>query len=271
MITKTYFRDILTVIGLSVVLTIFITYPGFSQDTTKTKGDKKVRIVAKIVEDKNGTVHEFDTTINLDRKLKPGEEQEMMKEFELRFKDLGDQMKDLEVEMNEMKLPDSGMMDSVQRLTENTFRFHGGPHVFMRHNSSPRAFNFDYNFDMPDIPDAPQSIIEEFNDEDSPGMPYENQRMLQGKDESLNDLLGDIPMDRVKSYSIKDTRDGKKIVIELKNEPFIGHHRDVIILRSPRPEGRHGHGRGEGQRHQMKKRIIIREGNQEKEEQLDKL
>jgi hypothetical protein len=83
----------------------------------------------------------------------------------------------------------------------------------------------------------------------------------------LNDLLGDIPMDRVKSYSIRDTKDGKKIVIELKNEPFIEHHRNVIIMHSPRPEGRHG----QGPRQQMKKRIIIREGNQEKDEQPDKL
>jgi type III secretory pathway component EscR len=67
MISKTYFRDILTVVGLAIVLTIFLTRPVFSQDTTKMKGDKKVRIVAKIVEDKNGKRQEFDTTINLDR------------------------------------------------------------------------------------------------------------------------------------------------------------------------------------------------------------
>lgn len=261
MISKTHFRDILTVLGLSIALTIFITLPGFSQDTTKMKGDKKVRIVAKIVEDKNGKRQEFDTTINLDRRLKPGEEQEMMKKFEMRVRDLDDQMKDLEVEINEMKLPDSGMMDSVQRLTEKAIRFHGGPgNMHFRHNFSPRAFNYEYNFDFPEVPEPPQPMIEDFNEENTPGM-------LKDKGESLNDLLGDIPMDRVKSYSIKDTKDGKKIVIELKNEPFIDHQRNVIIIHSPRPEGRHG----QGPRHQIRKRVIIREGNQEKEEQPDKL
>jgi len=180
-------------------------------------------------------------------------------------------MKDLELEMNQLKFPDSGFMDSVQRLTEKSFRFHGGPgNARFRHNFGPRTFDFDYNFEMPEPGESPQPLIEEFNEESTPGMPKEeNRRMLKRESESLNDLLGDIPMDRVKSYSIRDTKDGKRIIIELKNEPFIGHHRDVIILRSPRPEGRPG--QGQGPRHQMQKRIIIREGDQEKEEKPDKL
>ena len=261
MISNTHFRDILTIFGLSIALTIFITRPGFSQDTTKMKGDKKVRIVAKIIEDKNGKRQEFDTTINLDRRLKPGEEQEMMKDFEIRFRDLDDQMKDLQVEMNEMMLPDSGMMDSARRFTERAFRFRGGPgNMHFRRNFSPRAFNFDYDFEMPDTPERDQPLINEFENEDRPELSKE-------KNESLNDLLGNIPMDRVKSYSIKDTKDGKRIVIELNKEPFIQHHRDVIIIRSPRPEGRPG----QGPRHQIRKRVIIKEQAPEKEDQPDKL
>ncbi|MGA2823266.1 MAG: hypothetical protein ABSE72_07040 [Bacteroidales bacterium] len=261
MIIKNHFRDILTIFGLSIALTIFITRPGFSQDTTKMKGDKKVKIIAKIVEDKNGKRQEFDTTINLDRRLKPGEMKDMMKDFEMRFKDLGDQMKDLQVEMNEMMIPDSGMMDSVQRLTEKAFRLRGGlGNMHFRHNFSPRAFNYDYHFDFPEVPEPPQPMIEEFNEEITP-------RMFKDKGESLNDLLGDIPMDRVKSYSIKDTKDGKRIIIELNKEPFLEHHRKVIIIRSPRPEGRPG----QGTRHQIRKRVIIKEQTPEKEEEPDKL
>src|ERR1035437_5383 len=187
---RTILKDILIVIGFSIVLTIFITYPGFSQDTTKTKGDKKVKITAKIIQDNNGKKQEFDTTINLDRNLKPGEEQELMKSFELKFKDLGDQMKNLQVEISDMDLPD-----------------------------------------FPTPPEPPQPLIEEFNDDNAPEiLNEENNRMFGGRGESLNDILGDIPMDRVKSYSIKDTKDGKKIVIELKNGPMIEHHRDVVII-----------------------------------------
>lgn len=269
MIRKTHFRNILTIFGLSIALTIFITLPGYSQDTTKMKGNKKVKIVAKIVEDKNGKREEFDTTINLDRRLKPGEEKEMMKDFEMRFRDLSDQMKDLQIEMNEMMLPDSGMMDSVKRLTERAFRFRGGPgNMHLRHNFSPRAFDFDYNFDIPEPAEPLQQLFREYRDENNDEMINEDcPGLLKGENGSLNDLLGDIPMDRVKSYSIKDTKDGKKIVIELSKEPFPEHHRDVIIIRSPRPEGRPG----QGPRHQMRKRIIIREQAPEKEEQPDKL
>ena len=273
MITKTFLKDILTVIGLSVVLTIFITHPGFSQDTTKTKGDKKVRIIAKVITDKDGKTQEFDTTINLNRDLQPGEEKELLGDFEKRFSDLGDQMKDLEIELNAMNLPDSGMMDSIQQLTEKAMKLRGhmGRYHF-RHNSSPRAFNYNFDFDIPDVPEPPQPpLIEEFDEETTPGMLRNRiQGMMNGRGESLNSVLGDIPMDHVKSYSIKETKHGKRITIELNDEPLIEHQQKVIIMRSPRPQMRHM----QNQRHQMQKRMIIRQGEQEKKEtgeQPDKL
>jgi hypothetical protein len=263
MTTKLHLKDALTVLGMSALLTIFITHPGHAQDTTKTKGDKKVRIVAKVITDNNGKKQEFDTTINLDRRLKPGEEEEMMKQFEMKFRDLGDQMKELEVEMNDMKLPDSAQLDSSLQLAGRMFRHRGMPDLHFNRNFHPRAFNYDFNFELPEMPDIPQPLIEEFNDEDFPGQGEEQHEMLNGRGQSLNDLLGDIPMDRVKSYSIKDTKNGKKIVIELNKEPFIQNHRNVIIMRSPRPEGRYNQDRGQGRPH-IRKRIIIHQGDQEK-------
>jgi hypothetical protein len=264
MISKTYFRDILITVGLSIALTIFITRPGFSQDTTKMKGDKKVTIVAKIVEDKNGKKQEFDTTINLNRKLKPGEEEGMMKEFKMRMKELEDRMKDLESELNEMKLPDSGMMDSAQRHIERVFRDWEEPGNFhFRHNFNPREFNFNYDFDFPEHGEFPQRLLREYKYENGHGIfNDEHQGRVNGKDESLNDLLGEIPIDQVKSYSIKDTKDGKRIVIELNKEPLIVHHRDVIILRSPGPERMYR----KDYKPQMKKKEIINNGDKDKGE-----
>ena len=262
MYSKTLLKDILTVIGLAVALTIFITHPGFSQDTTKTKADHKVKIVAKVIMDKDGKKQEFDTTINLDRPLKPGEENEMMKHFEMQFKDLGNQMKDLEIELNAMNLPDSGMIDSIQRFAEKTIVLngYGNGNFHMRHHNGPRAFN--YQFDFPEPPEPPQPLIEEFNDDNLPGMSQErNNSFFRSHSQSLNDILGDIPMDRVKSYSIKDTKDGKKIVIELKNGLVVENHNKVIIIHTPRPEGRHGNGHDK----QMKKTVIIRDGDQSEE------
>ena len=252
MISKNLLKDLLIVLGMSIALTIFIPKPGFSQDTTKNKAHTKVMITAKIISDSNGKKQEFDTTINIDHSLKPGEQNDIITKFEKKFKDHSDMMNELEVEMHDLKLPDSGFMDSVQALTENAMKMHGGMNLRFRHNA-PRAFTFDYDFDNPDQP-----RIEEFNDENSFGnsFPEPNFRSHE-KDQSLNDLLGDIPMNMVKSYSIKETKDGKKITIELKNGPIIENHKEVIIIHSPR-QGRSGH----GNRPQIRKRVIIRDGSQ---------
>jgi hypothetical protein len=262
MYSKTLLKDILTVIGLSIALTIFITHPGFSQDTTKINSDKKVKITAKIIQDNNGKKQEFDTTINLDRDLKPGEEQELMKSFQMKFKDLGDQMKNLQVEISNMDIPDSGMMDSVQRMVEKEIVLSGSGNgkMHFRNHYGPRAYNYDYHLDFPELPEPPQPLIEEFNDENVPHI-REHSFTHRSNGQTLNDILGDIPMDRVKSYSIKDTKDGKKIEIELKNGPVVENHNKVIIIHTPRPEGRHG----EGPDHRIKKRVIIRDGDQEEE------
>jgi hypothetical protein len=263
MITKTHFKDILTIIGLSVVLTIFITHPVHSQDSTKASGNKKVVIIAKIINDKNGKTQEFDTTVNLDHNLKPGEEQQIIKDFEKKYNDHGDVMNELEVEMRDMKLPDSAMVDSIKNLTDKVIRLHkrfGEGHF--KHDF-PEAFNFDYNFEMPDL-EKGLPRIEEFNDENIPGRNEERRELRREGGESLNDLLGDIPMNRVKSYSIKDTKDGKKITIELKNGPWIENQRKVIIMRSPRSEGNHRQTQP-----QIRKRIIIKDGKQQKEEKDD--
>jgi hypothetical protein len=164
-------------------------------------------------------------------------------------------MKHLEVEVNDMNLPDSLMTDSVRRLCKKAFIYSGcrGKGQTMR-NCCPEAFNFDYNFEMPEFCRHPQSFFGEFGDESDPGMREEEFLMNKGKGESLNDLLGDIPMERVKSYSIKDTKNGKKITIELNKDPLVEHHEKVIIISSPGPGERHGQGRQQ----KMEKRIIIK-------------
>ncbi|MBL7110394.1 MAG: hypothetical protein ISS19_00450 [Bacteroidales bacterium] len=50
------------------------------------------------------------------------------------------------------------------------------------------------------------------------------------KGESLNDVLGDIPMSAVKSYKIKETKNGKRIIIDVSDDAFIGHDEEDIII-----------------------------------------
>jgi hypothetical protein len=247
---KSKISRIFILAGLGLALTIFVTRPAYSQDTTKVKGEKKVTIVAKIIEDKDGKKQVFDTTITLNREFKPGEHQRMMKDLEIRFKDMDDQMKELEIELSDMNLPDSGMMDSIHRFAQKCIRDcknmgfgHCNKYMF------PHGFNYDFDFDMPDLPDFPPRMIREFNDQE---------------EQTLNDVLGDIPMDNVISYSVKETKEGKKITIEVKDVPVVRHHREVIILREP--------GNARGRIHdgnpQMKKRIIIRSGDDGEGEEL---
>jgi len=53
------------------------------------------------------------------------------------------------------------------------------------------------------------------------------------KGESLSDVLGNIPMSAVKSYKIKETKDGKKIVIEVSDEWSFSNDMDIMILGRP--------------------------------------
>ncbi|MCX6243838.1 MAG: hypothetical protein NTU98_03960 [Bacteroidetes bacterium] len=238
--------------GLGLALTIFITRPVFSQDATKTNGEKKVTIVAKIIEDKDGKKKVFDTTITLNRGLKPGEEEEMLKNLKLRYKDLGDEMKEMEMQLSEMDLPDSGMMDSIHRFTVRCLRDcnkMGFGHC--NKQMLPYGFNYDFDFDMPDFSDFQPPMIREFNDE-------------RGGGQTLNDVLGDISMDNVKSYSVKETKDGKKIIIELKKDPIVEHHQEVIIMRAPGYQRGHGH----DAQPQIRKKIIIKSGDDDDGEKL---
>ena len=54
------------------------------------------------------------------------------------------------------------------------------------------------------------------------------------KGESLSDVLGDIPMSSVKSYKIRDTKYGKKMVIEVNDDFPMHHSEDVIVISRPR-------------------------------------
>jgi hypothetical protein len=260
MTIKTFFKDVLIVMGLSVVLTIFITHKGFTQDSTKSKGEKGVLIIKKILDDQNGNRKEFDTTINLDQNVRPGDEQKIIDDFEKKLNGESGLMQKLQVEISEMKIPDSGFIDSIQGLTQKAMKMHRSSGSHFR--NSPRALNYSYNFDLPEMNQFPQ--IEEFEDNNPhSGMNHDRFNRSEEKNQSLNDLLGDIPMDMVKSYSIKETKSGKKITIELKNGPIIENHTKVIIMRAPRPQGRSG----QGPRPQMRRKVIIHQNQQNQEDE----
>jgi hypothetical protein len=262
MITTTKRLNIFTLLGLAALITLLTAFDASSQDTTKVKGGKKVKIVAKVVSDKDGHRTVFDTTISLNRDLKPGERHEIMKEIEMKLKDVDDQMKTLEVELSNLNLPDSLLNDST---------FCKGAKMLMLRNC-PGGGNwngecfpggFSYNFDM----DDPGTCMGFGHGRGQCGniCPPGSCRgmMMMGDDdqgETLSDLIGDIPLDRITSYSIKDTKNGKRIVIDVQDEPLGGHGEKVIVITGPGKGGHHGKGYGRN----VQKRIIIQGDDMDK-------
>jgi hypothetical protein len=192
------------VIGAAMILAIFITKPAVSQEPAKTESYKKITM--KIVSDDNGKVTIYDTT---------------------------------------MEMPDSAMVDSLKNEIEKVIILgKGGKHARIRYHCMPEEFN--YKFEMPDMPECHMNL-KELEDLDLEGMLESGdmdesmckhiapgcERIIRsgGKGQSLNDLLGDIPMDRVVSYSIKDRKNGKRIIIDLNDAPMFEKKAKVIVIR----------------------------------------
>jgi hypothetical protein len=200
-------------LGVAVILAIFITRPAFSQETGNKESHKKV--VMKIVTTDNGKTTMIDTT---------------------------------------MEMPDSAMMDSIRDVMEKVIMVGKGKHGRMKIRCMPQGFNYD--FEMPCIPECPMGL-EGFEELELEGMvpggdmeegdwdemtPRSERRFMRsgGGGQTLNDMLGEIPMDRVVSYSIKDNKHGKRIIIDLNDAPTFERQDRVIVIREP---GRAQHNR----------------------------
>lgn len=95
-----------------------------------------------------------------------------------------------------------------------------------------RSQGYDYEFEVPCPPDVPPPMKRRegfegdyWPDRDMRTFQYENKRP------TLSDILGDIPLDRVKSYSIKDRKKGKRIIIDIEDAPLIMNQDRMIFLR----------------------------------------
>lgn len=258
---KTYsmLKDSILVIGLAAIMTIILSYPGFSQDTIKK--NPRTTLKLKIIKDDNGKKTVIDTTITSSKSLDSGEIDEIIANLDGNMKGLDEGLKELNLSLSHMKLPDSAMMDSIKKMTDRirimskNFRY---PHF--KWNTRPGGFDYDFDFDLPEPPEAPEPPsppnmhrhhynyhVEPF-DEEPPAM--------RRGDGSLMDLLHNIPMDRVKSFNIKERKNGTKITIEVDRSPLLGYprtHERTIIVRPDK-----GDASGPGHESRKSKKIIIR-------------
>jgi hypothetical protein len=220
--------------GAAALLAIFITHQAFSQEPAKKESSRK--IVLKIVSDDNGKMTVIDTTI------------------------IG---------------TDDMMMDSINEEISKVIELNkDGRHMRVKVCKEPDGFN--YNYELPCTPECMMDL-ERLEDLELPGMdrsmrdfefegmpPGAGLRIMRsgGNGQSLNDLLGNIPMDRVVSYSIKDRKHGKRIVIDLDDAPAFERQDRVIVIREP--------GRMRSGRNHPDRRVRVIMNSEDGDEKMDK-
>jgi len=245
---KTYslFKNVSGLLGLTLAFLIIFITPGYSQD--KGKPQHKKTITLKIVTDDNGKTKVMDTTFTSDAKIDMKQMNEYLKG-----------MSDFEFQAGDLELPDSTFLDSVRQLCGRAIMINKnfkGPRFKFR--DFPGGFDYDFEIENPEGRMRDAEEFENFDRSEMMPGPEMRRFRFEKPRQTLSDVIGDIPMDRVKSYSIKDRKGGKRIVIDVEENPFMEKERHVIIMRHP---GRHG---VHPQRHNADRKIMIRTESREK-------
>ncbi|MDP4282143.1 MAG: hypothetical protein Q8867_08345 [Bacteroidota bacterium] len=223
-------KDFLRIVGLSAIFTLFLSYSGFTQDQGAKPDDQKQAVRIKVLTRDNGKVTVLDTVVKGD--YSGLDMEKYLKDYESKMKDFEKGMKELEIRMQSMPLPDSTMIDSLGKMRFDFGFFRNDKGRPGHGNRHPRDFSFDMP-ELPELPDLPDlSDFPDFNM--NPGMPFppdSPDRELKGGKHDLSEILGDIPMDNIKSYKVKDIKGGKRIIIDVDASPmFKPSHHDVIII-----------------------------------------
>jgi len=245
-------------IFLVAILTVCASIAVMAQDAPAKKS-KKATVIVKITND-DGKIKVLDTTFNLNNQADQEKFDVYMKQYEGNLKSLEDNLRNMEVTVNIPDLADSMNLDSLTKQITVMSKSFDRPHF--RFHQRPDEYNYDYDFDMPappsppELPEHSQQFWRQFGPEREMKVFRHN-----GRGESLNDILGDIPMDHVKSYSIKDKKNGKRIIIDISDYPFIERQDKVIIMHEPsRPPDPNG-------RRRIEKKIIIHHERKDKEDE----
>jgi hypothetical protein len=224
------FKSINLVVLITGLLTFSLSCYVEAQDSTKSK-EKEGVVVLKIKKDDNGKTTVIDTTFTITTPGGHKELEEYLRKQEEESDDLGEEFDNIEVYLDMADFSDSIINDSVIKH----LRFAGKDIRSPRYRWHNKPGEFDYQFDIPcppDVPPPPFHGYEGFEGEYWPGCDmrlfnYDNKR------QTLADIIGDIPMDRVKGYSIKERKNGKRIIIDIEDAPLIENHDRVIIIREP--------------------------------------
>jgi hypothetical protein len=233
----------LTIILCSIFLTGFVR----AQDTKNDTQKKTVKI--KVVKEKDGKKSVLDTTIIGTESLKEKDIDAMMEKLEKEMKGLESEMKKLDLDIS-VTLDDTGKIDSLKKEIRKVIMLGNGCcKGKVDIDCIPHCFNFGFD----NIPEIFEGVENEGNWEDvdgnifyygTPGPEFNFRTQQKHSGGTLSDILGDIPMDRVKNYSIKETKNGKKITIEVDHGPLFESRGNVVVIKDPyakkKRKSRHG-------------------------------
>jgi hypothetical protein len=215
---------------ISTLLAIFVIRPASAQEKQKQDGEKTIKV--KIIKDVDGSKTIIDTVFATDHPIDSKEFKIIMKNVNKQMREANEAMTEVDREMKNvhyeiaLSMADSLLSDSLGKYKMKIITL--GDDAMLLDNQDAYSYQFD----------APCHDLSEFSD--TPGQfQWQNRRgnsmyfNTQDKDEpTLSDVLGDIPMSRVKSYSIKDRKDGKRIIIDIDDAPLVEKQERVVYLKN---------------------------------------
>ncbi len=219
--TNICYRSRIILLSVMIFSLIFVVRPARAQNDTAAVSQSRVSM--KIVQKTNGDSTVTDTTITFDGPYSAEDIRELTKNMKEQARVIREQMKNYREQMGTLK----EFQDQMGALKEFDFDI-----------DIPEIPDFPDVFMIPGIPDIPPVI---FNGDSikvsrKPGPPMRVFRHHSSGHGDLNAVLGDIPMDRVKSLSIKERKNGRKIVIEIDDTPSRRIKKEIIMVR---PDEKH--------------------------------
>jgi hypothetical protein len=229
---------------------------GFSQDPGKNadKKEKKATIVIKVKKDGDKTTV-TDSTFDLSTPEGKKNFEKFMAEHEKNMKGMEKELQELEVSVNIPDLDSLGL-DSVCKKVRIISSGSGHPRCY--YINPGKAGDFSYDFEVPPPPPPPPGDFDfgQFGCDN-----YDGQMKVlrfNKQQSTLSDLIGDIPMERVKGYTIKDRKNGKRIIIDIEDAPLTEQRDHMIIIRDD------GDNSGPGHSKKVEKKVIIRSGDSDR-------
>lgn len=198
---------------LVIAMTSLFSGALFAQDTLAKKPQKVIKI--KVDTDKDGKSVTIDTTIIIDENFDMEKFHQAMKEYEAQMKDYEKCMHEMEIELNGEEMEEA--MKEVELSLRDVYSDMPQVKTFVRCPRESRYFE----------------QLGKRGDMHFYGRPADCHKTVRisppKRGESLSDVLGDIPMSSVINYKIKETKNGKRITIEVSDDVLFDSDEDIII------------------------------------------